>query len=52
MTVELYAVFNIGDKWRYVVNPTSRLLYPQEREPVTTVQETEQGITVSLEGLG
>jgi hypothetical protein len=29
--------FNLGARWRRVVNATPRLLYPRERDPVPTV---------------
>jgi len=32
-------VLNLGDRWRWVVNVTSELLYPQERAPVPIVEE-------------
>jgi len=35
----LHSFFNISARWGWVVNPTSRLLHPWERDPVPTVQE-------------
>ena len=32
--VYIYSFFNLGAKWGWVVNATSRPLYPQERDPV------------------
>ena len=34
-----YSFFNLGPRWRWMVNATPRPLYPQERDPVPTVQE-------------
>jgi len=36
---QLYSFFNLGATWAWVVNATSRPLYPRERDPVPTVQE-------------
>jgi hypothetical protein len=33
----LYAFFNLGATWGWVVNATLRQLYPREREPVPIV---------------
>jgi hypothetical protein len=35
----LYAFFNLGARWRWVINPTPRALYPRERAPISIVQE-------------
>jgi hypothetical protein len=32
-------LFNLGDGWRWAVNATSQLLYPQERDLVHILQE-------------
>ena len=35
--VYLYSFFNLGSRLGWLVNATSQLLYPQERDPVTIV---------------
>jgi len=37
--VYLYAFFNLGARWGWLVNDTSRPLYPRERDLVPIVQE-------------
>jgi len=37
--VWLYSFFNLGVRWGWVVNTTPWSLYPQEGDPVPTVQE-------------
>ena len=37
--VQLYSFFNIGARWRWLLNATPRPLYSREREPVSIVQE-------------
>jgi len=37
--VQLYSFFNLGVRWGWVVNTTSRPLYPSERDSVPIVQE-------------
>jgi hypothetical protein len=37
--LQLYAFFNLGAGWRWVINPTPRPLYPGERSSIPIVQE-------------
>ena len=37
--VYIYSFFNLGARWGWVVDATSRQLYPRERDPVSFIQE-------------
>jgi hypothetical protein len=37
--IQVYCFFNLGPRWGWMINVTSRPLYPQERDPVSIVQE-------------
>ena len=37
--VLFYSFFNLGVGWGWVINVTTRPLYPRESDPVPTVQE-------------
>ena len=36
--INLYSFFNLGTRWRWVVNATPPLLYPRERDRVPIVE--------------
>ena len=39
MSRHIDLIFNLGDGWRWAVNATPQLLYPQERDLVHIIQE-------------
>jgi hypothetical protein len=51
LEVYLYSFFNLGTRWRRVVNTTPRLLYPLER-PGTPCIGDWVGPRVDLKGCG
>ena len=46
------ALFNLGARLGWVVNATSRPLYPHERDPVTVVPEAGWAPGADLDGRG
>jgi hypothetical protein len=49
--VQLYSFFNLGARWRQVVNATPRPLYPRDR-PSTNCTGGWMGSTAGLDGCG
>jgi len=37
--VKFYSFFNLGTRWKWVVNVTPQQLHPQEKDSVPTVQK-------------